>query len=208
MSYKLILDPDYINPNEGEIFDSYLINSNGWINEYALIRDEQGRHISTSYAASERVGFNSEIARDFVVTPDGTLHVYSGTSQPIIESYSWGSNYSRQIQTYPNWSTADNSSSGGIDYYQNYLFVTDMKTSEEDEQGMIRFSQTGSKATRLAEQGNFINLTVGLDNLVYGLESNGKISVYDPDTLTLVRSLELQISRQMVLVFLYKNRLY
>ena len=33
---------------------------------------------------------------------------------------------------------------------------------------------------------------MGLDNLIYGLESYGKISVYDPESLELVRSFTLQ----------------
>ena len=195
MSYKLILNPDYVNPNDGEVFDSYLINSGGWIMEYALIQNEQGRHISTSYAAEVSLGYGSEMLRDFVVTPDGTLHAYSGTSQPVLHSFNLQQDYGQEsIKTYPNWSTADNSSSGGIDYYQNYVFVTDMKTSETDKQGIIRFSQTDEPAVRFAERGNFIDLTVGLDNLVYGLEADGKVSVYDPDTLVLVRSLTLEDS--------------
>ena len=194
MTYKLVLNPGYI-PNEGEIIGSFLVNSDGLILEYARIQTEFGA-INTSLVGSKVLGDSySEQLRDIVVTPDGTLHTYDGTFNPSLQSYSWQSSYSQHnIQTFSGWSTVNNGSYGGIDYYQNYVFVTDMKTygSNEDEaQGIIRFSQT-EPAIRFAESGNFIDLTVGLDNLIYGLESYGEISVYDPETLELVRSFTLQ----------------
>lgn len=193
MTYRLILDPGYIT-NEGEIIDSFLVNSDGVILEYARIQTEYG--INTSLVASTSLNYSStEQLRDFVITPDRTLHLYAGTFEPTLQSYNWQSSDIENTQTYAGWSTANNISYGGIDYYQNYVFVTDMKTygsNEDVAKGIIRFSQTEESATRFAEEGNFIDLTVGLDNLIYGLESYGKISVYDPESLELVRSFTLQ----------------
>ncbi|MEM8677663.1 MAG: hypothetical protein AAGF83_27955 [Cyanobacteria bacterium P01_G01_bin.67] len=185
MAYKLILNPDYV-VNEGEIIDSFVVSRDGSILEYARIQTEYG--INMSLAGSASLGHTStEQLRDLIVSPDGTLHIYSETFDPTLQSFNW--------QTYSGWSTANNVSYGGIDYYQNYIFVTDMKTygSDEDEaKGIVRFSQTDEPAIRFAEEGNFIDLTVGLDNLIYGLESYGKIKVYDPETLELVRSFTLE----------------
>ena len=194
MTYKLTLNPDYT-PYEGEIISSFLVNSDGLILEYARIQTEFG--INTTLVGSKSLGHTStEELRDFTVTPEGTLHIYSGTFDPTLQSYNWQSSSSQNnTQTYLGWSTVNNLSYGGIDYYQNYVFVTDMKTygSDEDEaKGIIRFSQTEESPIRFAESGNFIDLTVGLDNLIYGLESYGKISVYDPETLELVRSFTLE----------------
>ena len=195
MTYKLTLNPGYVT-NEGEIIGSFLVNSDGLILEYARIETEYGA-INTSLVSSKALGNGStEQLRDFIVAPDGTLHTYNGTFNPTLQSYNWQSPYIKDnTQTFSGWSTVNNGSYGGIDYYQNYVFVTDMKTygSNEDEaQGIIRFSQTEEPAIRFAQSGNFIDLTVGLDNLIYGLESYGKISVYDPETLDLVRSFTLQ----------------
>lgn len=195
MTYQLILNPGYI-PNDGEIIDSFLVHrDDGSIYEYARIQTEYG--INMSLAGSASLGHtSSEQLRDLIVTPDGTFHIYSGTFDPALQSFNWQP-YSNQNnrQTYSGWSTINNVSYGGIDYYQNYIFVTDMKTSGSDEdkaQGIVRFSQTEEPAIRFAEEGNFIDLTVGLDNLIYGLESYGKIKVYDPKTLKLVRSFTLE----------------
>ncbi|MEO0835602.1 MAG: Calx-beta domain-containing protein [Cyanobacteria bacterium J06642_3] len=56
---------------------------------------------------------------------------------------------------------------------------------------MVRFSES-EPTVRFAEGKDFIDLTVGLDNLLYGLESYGKVSVYDPENLELIRSFTLQ----------------
>lgn len=136
----------------------------------------------------------TESLRDFVVTPNGSLHLYAGTFDPYLQSYNWQNPEQDNIQTHPGWSTVNNISYGGIDYYQDYIFVTDMKTGGvgDEENGIIRFSQTEEPAIRFAEGKNFIDLTVGLDNLIYGLESYGKVSVYDPETLELIRYFTLE----------------
>lgn len=194
MAYKLILNPDYV-VSEGELIDSFLVNSDGLILEYARIQTESG--INMLLAGSVSLGYTStEQLRDLIVTPDGTLHIYSGTFDPTLQSFNWQSDSNHNnTQTYSGWSTVNNGTYGGIDYYQNYIFVTDMTTygSDEDEaKGIVRFSQTDEPTIRFAEEGNFIDLTVGLDNLIYGLESYGKIKVYDPETLELVRSFTLE----------------
>ena len=195
MTYKLTLNPGYVT-DKGEVIGSFLVNSDGLVLEYARIETEFGA-INTTLVGSKALGNGStEQLRDIVVTLDGTLHTYNGTFAPSLQSYNWQTSYSQHnIQTFSGWSTVNNGSYGGIDYYQNYVFVTDMKTygSDEDEaKGIVRFSQTEEPAIRFAESGNFIDLTVGLDNLIYGLETYGKISVYDPESLKLIRSFTLQ----------------
>ena len=94
--------------------------------EYARIQTEYG--INTSLVASTALNYSStERLRDFVIAPDRTLHLYAGTFEPTLQSYNWQSSYIENTQTYAGWSTANNISYGGIDYYQNYVFVTDMK---------------------------------------------------------------------------------
>ena len=194
---SLILDP-YYTTDEGEVLDSFLVNSNGRILEYVRIQTEYG--INTALAASVQLNYGppgstvTDRLRDFVVTPDGSLHLYAGTFDPYLQSYNWQNPEQNNIQTHPGWSTANNVSYGGIDYYQDYIFVTDMKTGGvgDEEKGIIRFSQAEEPTIRFAEDKDLIDLTVGLDNLVYGLERYGKVSVYNPETLELIRYFTLE----------------
>ncbi len=198
---SLILDP-YYTTDEGEIIDSFLVNSDGLILEYVRIQTDQGINIALAASVELNYGYPgenvpvTESLRDFVVTPDGSLHLYAGTFDPYLQSYNWQNPEQNSIQSYPGWSTVNNGTYGGIDYYQDYIFVTDMKTGgvevEDEKKGIIRFSQIEEPTIRFAEGKKFIDLTVGLDNLIYGLESYGKVSVYDPETLELIRYFTLE----------------
>ena len=198
---SLILDP-YYTTDEGEIIDSFLVNSDGLILEYVRIQTDQGINITLAASVELNYGYPgenvpvTESLRDFVVTPNGSLHLYAGTFDPYLQSYNWQNPEPNSIQSYPGWSTVNNGTYGGIDYYQDYIFVTDMKTGgvevEDEKKGIIRFSQIEEPTIRFAEGKNFIDLTVGLDNLIYGLESYGKVSVYDPETLELIRYFTLE----------------
>lgn len=196
---SLILDP-YYTTEQGEIVDSFLINSDGLILEYVRLQTAQGINITLAASVELSYGYPgekepvTENLRDFVVTPDGSLHLYAGTFDPYLQSYNWQSSQPEfNIQSYSGWSTANNISYGGIDYYQDYIFVTDYKTYGvgDEKNGIVRFAES-EPTIRFAEGKDFIDLTVGLDNLIYGLESYGRVSVYDPESLELIRYFTLQ----------------
>ena len=136
---------------------------------------------------------STEYARDVAVDGDGVLHVYNGTFSPYLSSRDpevgaaiWSH------QTYPGWNTANNISYGGIDVHDRQVFVTDMLT----ENGVVAFNLDSGIAFRFAAGTDAIDLTVGLDGLLYVLSPGGSpegrtIDVYDPETYAFIRSIDL-----------------
>ena len=137
---------------------------------------------------------STEYARDIAVDDDGIVHVYNGTFSPYMSSLdpraavpTW------THQTYPNWNTANNLSYGGIDADLNQVFVTD---GLSDGDGVVVFNTDGGPAFRFAAGTQAIDLTVGLDGLLYVLSPGGSpggrtVDVYDPKTYSFVRSIDL-----------------
>ena len=134
---------------------------------------------------------STEYARDIAVDGDGVIHVYNGTFSPYMSSYNpvdatWAH------QTYPGWNTANNISYGGIDVDLSQVFVTDGLTDS----GVVAFDTDTGVAFRFAAGTEAIDLTVGLDGLLYVLSPGGSpngrtIDVYDPRTYSFVRSIDL-----------------
>ncbi|QRO02148.1 hypothetical protein JRI60_25615 [Archangium violaceum] len=135
----------------------------------------------------------TEYVRDMVVDADGNLQVYNGTFDPYLSRYDvavGGWDHS----TYAGWSTANNVSYGGIARHGDSVFVTDMMTygTGDEPKGLVRFNLLSGGAQRFADTVDFIDVTVGLDGLVYGLAYDEyRIYVYDPNTLAQVRTLSL-----------------
>ena len=138
--------------------------------------------------------------RDFGVTADGRLHAYNGTFAPSLSTLNpitgaW------THQGFPEWSTVGATFGGGIITRQNHVFATDMLTFNAEANGIIRFNPDGS-AQRFAQGGNiegeFIDVTIGYDGLLYGLwpggsPSGNRIAVYDPSTLAFIRNIDLPV---------------
>ena len=135
----------------------------------------------------------TEYARDIAVDDDGIVHLFNGTFSPYMSSRdpalalpTW------THQTYPNWKTVNNGSYGGIDTHLNQVFVTDMLTDN----GVVSFDTESGVAFRFADGTDAIDLTVGLDGLLYVLSPGGSpngrtIDVYDPQTYSFIRSIDL-----------------
>jgi hypothetical protein len=134
----------------------------------------------------------TEYARDVIVTPTGNIAVYNGTFAPFMSMYDPLTNTWKHT-TYPGWSTANNGSYGGISAFDNFVYVTDMVTAGLGQpSGIVRFNTSNNSAQRFAENYEFIDLTIGLDNLLYGLGSNEhSVLVYNPVTLDLVRTFNI-----------------
>ncbi len=136
---------------------------------------------------------STEYARDITVDGNGIVHVYNGTFSPYMSSYdpalalpTW------THQTYPNWNTANNLSYGGIDVDLSQVFVTDGLTDK----GVVAFDTDSGVAFRFADGTDAIDLTVGLDGLLYVLSPGGSpggrtVDVYDPRTYSFIRSIDL-----------------
>lgn len=136
-------------------------------------------------------------ARDIVVDELGQLHVYNGTFDPILHTLAEGVWSDR---TAAGWSTVNNGTYGGIASIESFVFVTDMDTGAsggaDSAQGVIRFDLEDGTWTRFAEDIEPIDLSIGLDGLLYALYPGGspggrELDVYDPLTLDRVDSVSV-----------------
>ncbi len=135
-----------------------------------------------------------ENARDIIVDQNGNVQVYNGTADPFLSTYNPSSD-TWMHHTHPGWSTVANSAYGGIGTYQNFVYVTDMRTYDDsgadEAKGIIRFNIDDFSSQRFAEAFEFIDLTVGIDGLVYGLSDEYTVNVYDPLSMELLRTISL-----------------
>ncbi len=131
-------------------------------------------------------------ARDIVPAHDGRIYVYNGTYSAYLSAYdprtgSWSQ------QTFPGWNTANNLSYGGIAALNNYVYASDMQTGNDSQSqsGIVRFDLASGSATRFASDKQFIQLNIGYDGLLYGLEGELGVDVYDPGTMQFLRHIAL-----------------
>jgi hypothetical protein len=129
-----------------------------------------------------------EDARGLSIDPSGNVNVYDGTFTPSLATFSPSGN-SWSFQTLAGWTTVNNISYGEVAAYKGYVFASDMFTYGGEPNGIVRFG--GGPATRFAQGTDFIQLALGQDGLIYGLSYSGAVQVFNPDTLTQVRSFTL-----------------
>jgi Domain of unknown function (DUF4347)/Cadherin-like/WD40-like Beta Propeller Repeat len=174
-------------PSGGTASGNIFVTANQAIQEYSPI----GTLIRSIPIPSNNE--TSGYARDLIIDDQGRFHVYNGTFSPILSTYNpttstWSS------RTLAEWSTANNTSYGGIDYYQNFVFVTDMSTgSGGPAKGIVRFNLIDGTSTRFASgvSEEFRDLTIGLDGNLYALGNYGPVYVYDPVTLAFIKLINL-----------------
>lgn len=167
--------------------DSLLISSNNQVYEYSI----QGDFLQ-SFPTEYPGGYTlTEYARDIVMDHKGVIHVYNGTFSPYVSSYDTNAESWNHL-TADEFSTANNISYGGIDVFGTTVFASDMATSGGEAQGIVAFDTTDGTVQRFAENIEPIDLTIGLDGLLYALLPGGEvIHVYHPTTFVFVDSLAL-----------------
>lgn len=164
-----------------------LISSDDVVYETTLTGD-----VLQSFATEYPGGYPStEYARDIAIGADGIVHVYNGTFSPYMSSYD-PADGSWTHRTLAGFNTANNASYGGIDVSANRIFATDGLSDN----GVVEFDTSTEQAIRFADGTDAIDLTLGLDGLLYVLSPGGSpggrtIDVYDPTTYSLVRSIDL-----------------
>jgi hypothetical protein len=150
----------------------------------------------------------TESARDVSPGADGTAHVFVGTFDPHLGTYDSGTG-TWTHRTHSGWSTANNGSWGGVAAYQNYVFVSDQRTfgdgGADEANGLVRFDLTSGSSVRFADGTDYIDVTMGWNGLLYALTPGGspegtRLSVYDPVSLSLIRTIDHGVSLRGVAV--------
>lgn len=128
--------------------------------------------------------------RDLVVDRNGNIQIYNGTAQPRLTTYDPVADTLAQT-SFPNWNTTGEKIGGGLAAWRNFVYATDQVLSGENastDAGIVRFDIEAGTAQRFVADGNYIDLTVGPDGLLYALGPGGATSsrfirAYDPETM-------------------------
>jgi hypothetical protein len=139
----------------------------------------------------------TEMPRDLVMDSNGNVLIFNGSFSPFLSTFN-PSTSAWNHQGEPGWDTVNNLTYGGIAATANQVFVTDMHTAADEglAQGILLFNPADSSTLRFATDIDPIDLSLGLDGLLYALSPGTSpggtlIHVYDPQSLSLVRSFDL-----------------
>ncbi len=132
--------------------------------------------------------------RDIVVDRAGKVQIYNGTFEPRLTTYDPLTN-GLSHQTFANWNTTANVTYGGLAAWRNYVYATDQAVAGDDpnrDLGIVRFDIETDTSERFINDGNFIDVNVGLDGKLYGLGPGGtatsqRIVVFDPVSMAIER---------------------
>ena len=104
--------------------------------------------------------------------------------QPVAERLRPGGRH-LDPHTYSGWTTVNNVTYGGVAVRGTFAYATDMFTANDGSTaGLVRFDLTDGSAQRFAAGTEYIDVYLGGDGKLYGLQGRGPIDVYDPDTMT------------------------
>jgi hypothetical protein len=136
--------------------------------------------------------------RDLILDRDGKVEIFNGTLAPRLSTYDSVTNAITH-EAVSHWSVVPNVTYGGLTSWRNYVFATDQVTSGEIpgvDNGIIRWDRDAGTVQRFADDGNYLDLTVGLgDGLLYALGLGGSplsayIRVFSPQTMQRVREIK------------------
>ena len=134
-----------------------------------------------------------DFVRDLVVGEDHCIEAYAGTTSPVLVTMQVAEGTSSD-HSLDGWSTASTLSTGGIASLGDFVFVTDMQTASPGEaDGIIRFDTTDFSAVRFGAGDDYVDLTIGHDGLLYGLEGSTIVHVFDPYSLAELRTVTLSV---------------
>lgn len=148
---------------------------------------------------------SAECLRGIAVDKDGVLDAFNGTYAPLLTRWNPGP-ASFTNSTVAGWSTDQFQAWGGIATYQNFVYLTDEAAAADGSDrvaGLLQVDLTNGNWVRFSDGINFVDVTMGLDGLLYGLFRGGStatdwraatdINVYDPVSLVLLRHIALPI---------------
>jgi hypothetical protein len=132
------------------------------------------------------------------VDPSGNVQVFENNLPAYLATLS-KSGWS--FQTTPGWGIGSNITYGEVAAYKNDVFASNMQTLNGVGHGIVRFDSSGGAPVLFADGTGSLQLTLGLDGLLYELVGNGNspapnptIEAFNPDTLALVRTIRLSTS--------------
>lgn len=132
-------------------------------------------------------------ARDLIALENGGIAVYNGVFSPLL-SILTDQNWTHQ--SVEGWSTSNNTTYGGITALHNFIYATDMRTAGTGApRGLLKIDQIEGTSERFFEDTDFIDISLGADNLLYGVVSDHrKIITIDPASMTEVTHSGLPVS--------------
>ena len=101
-----------------------------------------------------------------------------------------------------NWNTPVSPTGGGLAAWRNFVFATDRLVAPDStgvHEGIVRFDIEANTVQRFPDDGDFLDLAVGLDGLLYGLGSGERtagtqwVRVYRPQNMQFVREFRLNV---------------
>lgn len=142
-------------------------------------------------------GSSSSDLRDLVRYDNDHIALYNGGYEPYLSIYELSSN-SWTHHTVEGWRTTSNGTWGGITALNNYLFFSDSRTTADDNSlGLIRFDTDTNTNYRFGDNIGYSDVSVGLDNKLYALNSapSGSVflDIYDPATLNKINHINFGI---------------
>ena len=160
-------------------------------NSQILFLDDIGNQIrKVKIPTLTSTALNDE--RDLAILDDGRIVIFSGSFSPTLKIYTPEKNIWSEFEA-PGWSIINNGTYGGIDAIGNRIFVTNMLISGNVSSGFIIFD-LDQQSVEFIEQAEFIDLTIGLDNYLYGLEGAAVLK-FDPSTLELIGTIIVEKAR-------------
>jgi hypothetical protein len=155
---------------------------------------QQGALVSSQPVPPAPGSTETPDARGLSVGPSGNIDIFDGTQTPSLATLS-STTQNWLFQTAPGWGAGSNITYGNVVAYNNYVFASDMQSSNGQSYGLVRFDSSGGSPTFYAPGSSFIQIALGQDGYLYGLEGSSggpqAVEVFNPDTLDLVRTFTL-----------------
>jgi len=161
-----------------------LVSADDYLQEY----QQTGARVSSIGIPQPPNQVNQQ-SKGLTVDSFGKVDVLIGNFDLYLDTYGPGTSSWSQ-QTFTGWSVVGRTIYGDAAAFQNYVFSNDMATGNYPDtlKGLIRFDMSGGPTVRFADSQDFVDVTMGLDGLLYG-NTGQSVYVYDPVTLALVRTI-------------------
>jgi hypothetical protein len=141
---------------------------------------------------------NNDSPGQFLFDRAGGLWIFNGDLQPYVSSWSPDTD-SWAHMTCPEWNTFLCFPCQGLGINKNYVFATDMGVLG-DANGIVRFDRQSMDCNRFAQGTDYSAISVVGGGPIYALRADTSsppapsvVDVFDPASLTLLKSMELSV---------------